>query len=69
MKQTLFRKKTWTDNAVAQTKLSRCLSAWDLTLLGFGAIIGAGIFVLTGIVAATTAGPAIVFSFILTHTL
>lgn len=45
--------------------LRKCLSALDLTFLGIGAIIGAGIFVLTGIVAATQAGPAIVFSYIL----
>ena len=36
--------------------------AIDLTLLGIGAIIGTGIFVLTGIVAAKHAGPAIVLS-------
>src|SRR5690606_428756 len=41
------------------------LSALDLTFLGVGAIIGAGIFVLTGIVAATQTGPAIVFSYVL----
>ncbi len=45
--------------------LHRCLSAFDLTLLGVGAIIGAGIFVLTGIAAATKAGPAIIISYIL----
>jgi APA family basic amino acid/polyamine antiporter len=44
--------------------LRRCLSAWDLTLLGIGCIIGTGIFVLTGITAATTTGPAIVLSFV-----
>lgn len=43
--------------------LKRCLNAFDLTLLGIGAVIGAGIFVLTGIAAATKAGPAIVLSF------
>lgn len=43
--------------------LKRCLTAFDLTLLGIGAIIGAGIFVLTGIAAATKAGPAIVLSY------
>ncbi|MGB2942886.1 MAG: amino acid permease, partial [Candidatus Macondimonas sp.] len=37
----------------------------DLTLLGIGAIIGAGIFVLTGIAAATKAGPALTLSFVL----
>lgn len=46
-------------------ELRRCLSALDLTLLGIGAIIGAGIFVITGIAAATQAGPGIVLSYIL----
>ena len=45
--------------------LTRCLTGFDLTLLGIGAIIGAGIFVLTGVVAATKAGPAIVLSYII----
>ena len=45
--------------------LNRCLSAWDLTFLGIGAIIGTGIFVLTGIAAATQAGPAVVLSFVI----
>ena len=45
-------------------KLRACLSAWDLTLLGIGAIIGTGIFVLTGVAAATQAGPAVVLSFV-----
>lgn len=44
--------------------LKKCLSAFDLTLLGIGAIIGTGIFVLTGIAAANQAGPAVVLSFI-----
>lgn len=46
-------------------ELRRCLSALDLTLLGIGAIIGAGIFVITGIAAATQAGPGIVLSYVL----
>src|SRR5665647_303493 len=45
--------------------LKRALSATNLTTLGIGAIIGAGIFVLTGQAAAMYAGPAIVFSFII----
>lgn len=48
--------------------LKRCLSALDLTLLGVGAIIGTGIFVLTGIAAANQAGPAVVLSFIVSGT-
>ena len=45
--------------------LKRTLGALNLTTLGIGAIIGAGIFVLTGQAAANYAGPAIVFSFVL----
>jgi APA family basic amino acid/polyamine antiporter len=58
----LFRTKAIGD-CNADTGLKRALSAFDLTLLGIGAIIGAGIFVLTGIAAATQAGPAIVLSY------
>src|SRR5690242_1284799 len=45
--------------------LRRSLSALNLVALGIGAIIGAGIFVLTGHAAAANAGPAIVVSFVL----
>ena len=45
--------------------LKRALSAVDLTLLGIGAIIGTGIFVLTGTAAANQAGPAITASYML----
>lgn len=44
--------------------LKRALGAVDLVMLGVGAIIGAGIFVLTGQAAAMHAGPAIVLSFV-----
>jgi APA family basic amino acid/polyamine antiporter len=44
--------------------LRRSLTAWDLTLLGVGAIIGTGIFVLTGTAAANQAGPAIMLSYL-----
>jgi APA family basic amino acid/polyamine antiporter len=43
--------------------LRRSLTAFDLTLLGIGAIIGTGIFVLTGTAAANQAGPAITLSY------
>ena len=52
----------------ANTGLKRCLTAFDLTLLGIGCIIGTGIFVLSGVAAAQHAGPAIVLSFILSGT-
>jgi len=45
--------------------LRRSLGAFSLTMLGIGAIIGAGIFTLTGEAAASYAGPAIVYSFVL----
>lgn len=48
----------------ADSALKPCLSATDLTLLGIGAIIGTGIFVLTGHAAAHQAGPAVTLSFI-----
>lgn len=64
MKQ-LFRTRTMTHEQYADSGLKRCLSAFDLTLLGIGAIIGTGIFVLTGIAAANQAGPAVVLSFVI----
>src|ERR671936_2649149 len=51
--------------AEGQHTLKRALGALNLTSLGIGAIIGAGIFVLTGAAAAQYAGPAIVLSFVL----
>ncbi len=48
-----------------EVTLRRALGALNLTMLGIGAIIGAGIFVLTGTAAAQYAGPAIVLSFVL----
>lgn len=59
----LFRKKPVGYDGT-EYGLKRCLSAFDLTLLGIGAIIGTGIFVLTGHAAATQAGPAVVLSFV-----
>jgi APA family basic amino acid/polyamine antiporter len=50
---------------VHESGLKRVLSAWDLFFMGVGAIIGTGIFVLTGIAAATQAGPAVVVSFLI----
>ena len=45
--------------------LSRSLGPVNLVTLGIGAIVGAGIFSLTGIVASENAGPAVILSFIL----
>ena len=48
-----------------ESSLKRTLTAKHLVLLGVGAVIGAGIFVLTGQAAANHAGPAIMLSFVL----
>ena len=65
----LFRRKTvqqvLAEADSGQDRLHRSLSAFDLTMIGIGAIIGAGIFAITGSAAATKAGPAIVLSFVL----
>ena len=45
--------------------LKRTLGKWSLVALGVGAIIGAGLFSLTGIAAAENAGPAVTISFVL----
>jgi APA family basic amino acid/polyamine antiporter len=64
----LFRRKSITDlqrEAETDRSLKRALGALNLTTLGIGAIIGTGIFVLTGTVAALNSGPAVVLSFTL----
>ena len=65
MIEQFFRRKTIEALTSNENGLKKTLSARDLTILGVGAIIGAGIFVLTGIAAAKYAGPAIVLSFVL----
>ncbi len=49
----------------ATSGLSKTLGAFDLILLGLGAIIGTGVFVTTGIVAATYSGPAVMLSYLI----
>jgi len=61
----LFRTKTFTPIQDEKFSLRQCLTAFDLTLLGIGAIIGAGVFVLTGIAAATHAGPGVSLSYVI----
>ncbi|MFA6108138.1 MAG: amino acid permease, partial [Candidatus Latescibacterota bacterium] len=53
------------DEADTDTRLNRALGPLNLLTLGIGAIIGAGIFVLTGQAAAQYAGPAIALSFVI----
>lgn len=66
MLREIFRKKEIGSapvDDIQEHHLHRTLSALDLTLMGIGVIIGAGVFVLTGIAAATRAGPGVVVSY------
>jgi basic amino acid/polyamine antiporter, APA family len=68
MKNQLFAKKPMSllqQEMTGDNKLKRVLGPVSLTSLGIGAIIGAGIFVLTGSTAALYSGPAIVISFVI----
>lgn len=49
----------------ASSGLSKTLGAFDLIMLGLGAIIGTGVFVVTGIVAAKYSGPAVMISYMI----
>ncbi len=64
----LLRTKPIDTDLTKDTGLKRVLGPVHLTLMGIGAIIGTGIFVLTGIGAANYAGPALVLSFLLAGT-
>ena len=58
----LFRKKVIQRESV--TNLKKELKLKDLIMLGIGAIIGTGIFVVTGTASAEYAGPALILSFV-----
>ncbi len=53
------------DGEAGEFKLKRVLGPFNLVALGIGAIIGAGLFSLTGVAAGENAGPAVVLSFII----
>ena len=52
------------EEAESDNRLRRILGKWQLTSLGVGAIIGAGIFVATGAAAHDVAGPALMMSYV-----
>jgi APA family basic amino acid/polyamine antiporter len=63
----LFKKKSVTQllEPSKSKTLMKTLGSFDLIMLGLGSIIGTGVLVLAGLVAARDAGPAVVFSFVL----
>ena len=67
LKQLFARKTDFSDDADSShgPSLRRTLGPWGITALGIGAVIGSGIFVVTGQAAADHAGPAVLISFIL----
>lgn len=64
----IFRRKTidaiGPEDPDAEGSLDRALGLWQLTALGVGGIIGAGVFSLAGAVAKEDAGPGVLFSFL-----
>ena len=69
MKDKLFFKKSISELLSSSTEgehqLNRTLSSFNLVTLGIGAIIGAGLFSITGLAAANNAGPAVTISFVI----
>ena len=59
----LLTRRKEIDNDLSDSKLRRCLNVFDLTAIGVGATVGAGLYVVTGQIARDVAGPAIVLSF------
>ncbi|HEY0486714.1 MAG TPA: amino acid permease [Mycobacteriales bacterium] len=63
--RSIWRRKPIAADTPAEGGLERALGLWQLTAIGVGAIIGAGIFTLAGVVARTTAGPGVTISFLI----
>lgn len=63
--QRIFQKEDLERYLQKDSHFERTISAVDLIALGIGAVIGTGIFILPGTVAATKAGPGIILSFVL----
>ncbi|MCQ5069315.1 amino acid permease, partial [Faecalibacillus intestinalis] len=59
MSLNLFRKESLSRYLKADNKFVKSLSAGDLMAMGIGAVIGTGIFILPGTVAANDAGPGV----------
>ena len=60
----IFGRKKFVDpTTIHRTELSRCLTKLDMTSLGVASTLGAGVYVLAGILARNVAGPGLVLSF------
>eukprot|EP00112_Aurelia_sp_Birch-Aquarium-sp1_P013243 Seg2803.5 transcript_id=Seg2803.5/GoldUCD/mRNA.D3Y31 product="High affinity cationic amino acid transporter 1" protein_id=Seg2803.5/GoldUCD/D3Y31 len=62
--QGFSRTKSFDMKSVQESKLARVLTTFDLTFLGVGSTLGAGVYVVTGDVARDIAGPGVVLSFL-----
>ncbi|MGK0552817.1 amino acid permease [Enterococcus faecalis] len=60
----MFRKKELSAVSNTSSSMKKDLKTVDLIMLGIGAIVGTGIFVVTGVAAEKTAGPALTLSFL-----
>lgn len=61
--KSISRKKSAEEN-ILKTQLKRCLNLFDLTMIGTGSMVGAGIFVVTGTLTRDITGPGIILSYI-----
>ena len=59
----MTRTKTFSDEEKTETKLNRTLNLMDLTGIGVGSTLGAGVYVLSGEVGRTSSGPAVILAF------
>ena len=50
---------------LGKTELRRCLSTFDLVMLGVGASVGGGVYVVSGVIAHNLTGPALFLSFLI----
>ncbi|WP_137597749.1 APC family permease [Paucilactobacillus kaifaensis] len=64
-KRNLFVRKNITQDVLKKTGLEKSLTAFSLTTMGIGAIVGAGIFITPGIIAAKYTGPGAMLAFVL----
>lgn len=63
--QKLTRRKVLTEEQKEATTLDRCLTVFDLILLGIGSTLGAGLYVVIGQVGRDVAGPSVTLSFLI----